>query len=66
MFEKGLLFHPDDDPESIISISTGEKFFSHNEDIKIKEILSAMFRKFGDKVYEAAYPFFMQSLGIKA
>jgi hypothetical protein len=65
MFENGLLFHPDDSPESIISIETGKEIFSYDEIIKIKEILSLMFNNFEDEVYEAAYPCFMKSLGIQ-
>ncbi len=66
MFEKGLLFHPDDEPEQIISINTGKNLFFCEESIKIKEILKIMFNDFGDQVYEAAYPYFMKSMGIPA
>lgn len=65
MLAKGLLFHPDDSPENIVSITTGKEIFSYEEIIKIKEILSLMFNNFEDEVYEAAYPCFMKSLGIK-
>lgn len=65
MLTKGLLFHPDDLPEDIISIKTGKKMFSYDETIKIKEILSVMFNDFGNGVYEAAYPCFMKSLGLQ-
>lgn len=65
MFAKGLLFHPDDSPENIVSIKTGKQIFSFEETIEIKEILNVMFNKFEDEVYEAAYPCFMKSLGIQ-
>lgn len=65
MHSKGLLFHPDDSPEDIISIKTGKEIFSYDEVIKIKEILNIMFSIFKDDVYEAAYPYFMESLGIQ-
>lgn len=65
MLEKGLLFHPDDSPENIVSIKTGKEIFSYDETVKIKEILSFMFNSFEDEVYEAAYPCFMKSLGIQ-
>lgn len=65
MFESNLLFHPDDAPESIVSINTGERLFSDGECVRIKEILSTMFNNFGDQVYEAAYPCFMKAMGIQ-
>jgi len=65
MSVRGLLFHPDDAPEAIISIATGEKFFTTSECRKLKGILAVMFRQFGGDVYEAAYPAFMQRMGIQ-
>ena len=66
MYERGLLFHPDDRPEDIVSISTGNNLFFLDEIIKINEILKIMFKNFGNQVYEAAYPFFMKSIGLQA
>lgn len=61
MWEHELLFHPDDSPNQIIDIRTGESMFSAEECEKLESILSHMFGKFGNEVHEAAYPIFMRS-----
>ena len=63
MSERGLLFHPDDAPETIVSIATGEALFSPREARKLTDIIGEMFERFGDEVYEAAYPIFMKCMG---
>ncbi len=62
---RDLIFHPDDAPESIVSIITNERSFTDDECQKLNNIISEMFNKFNDDVYEAAYPFFMKSMGIQ-
>ena len=63
MSDRGLLFHPDDAPETIVSIATGEVLFSPREARKLTDIIGEMFEGFGDEVYEAAYPIFMKCMG---
>lgn len=58
--ERELLFHPDDSPDQIVNIRTGEPTFSSEECRKTERILGCMFDKFGNGVHEAAYPIFMQ------
>lgn len=58
MARRGLLFHPDDRPKQIISNQTGQPLFSMDESRKLDAILKGMFGRFGDRVYEAAYPIF--------
>lgn len=65
MSVRDLLFHPDDGPETIISITTGKEFFTASECRKLKSTLAGMFRQFGSDVYEAAYPAFMQRMKIQ-
>ena len=65
MSVRGLLFHPDDSPEAIVSIATNEKFFTEDECKKLENILSNMFKQFSNDVYEAAYPIFMKCMGIR-
>jgi len=65
MSERGLLFHPDDPADEIYDIATGKPAFSPTESRKVKQLLETMFNKFGDKVYEAAYPIFMRRMGIR-
>jgi len=64
MSKRDLLFHPDDLPETISSIATGEPTFSANECIEAKTVLNEMFALHGDQVYEAAYPIFMKRMGL--
>ena len=65
MSERGLLFHPDDPPETIVKIDTGEALFSPSEARILTDIIGEMFDQFGDEVYEAAYPIFMKRMGIR-
>jgi hypothetical protein len=60
-----LIFHPDDAPESIVLIATNERSFTDDECQKLNSIIFKMFNKFNDDVYEAAYPFFMKSMGVQ-
>jgi len=65
MSDRGLLFHPDDAPESIFVIATGEPTFSANECDEVNAVLNEMFELHGDNVYKAAYPVFMKYMGIQ-
>jgi len=65
MSRRELLFHPDDPAEKIYDIATGEPTFSPAESRKANAILETMFNRFGDEVYEAAYPIFMKRMGIQ-
>ncbi|MEI6333622.1 MAG: hypothetical protein WCS87_03630 [Methylococcaceae bacterium] len=65
MSDQDLIFHPDDAPETIVSITTGENIFTVDECQKLDEILSEMFNQFDDDVYEAAYPSFMKRMDIQ-
>ncbi len=62
MFDSELLFHPDDSPEEIVNVATGEKLFSIGECGRLNRIMDRMFSKYGDKVYEMAYPYFMKAI----
>ncbi len=63
MVWRDLLFHPDDAPGAIVTITNGERVFSDAEcrDLGVK--LDAMFEALGDGVYEAAWPVFRNALG---
>jgi len=65
MSVRELLFHPDDPAENIYNIATGEPTFTSAESRKANTILETMFNRFGDEVYEAAYPIFMKRMGIQ-
>ena len=61
----GLLFNPDDRPESIISNDTGEQLFSAAECRILNESLDRLFEHHGDTVREVALKCFYKSTGIK-
>ncbi len=62
---RGLLFHPDDPPNTIVKIVDGTPLFSKSEARKIRTIVENMFEQFGDRVYDAAYPIFMNAFGLR-
>lgn len=64
MSVRDLLFHPDDAPDGIIKIATGEPAFNKEECGKLESILESMFTEHGDAVYESCYPVFMQKSGV--
>ena len=61
--KRDFLFHPDDDPASIVSTETGRKLFSRPEVKVLRSAISEFFKVNGDTVYEAAYPVFMKRFG---
>ncbi len=63
MYKKGLLFHPDDPPETMIVIKTNLPLFTAKEAKTLSQLLESLFTRYGDRVYEAAYPYFMRSIG---
>jgi hypothetical protein len=65
MSVRDLLFHPDDNPEEIVHMTTGTKFFTASECRRLERMLTEMFQLFGDDVYEAAYPVFMKRMDIQ-
>ena len=65
MSVRGLLFHPDDAPETIVSIATGEKIFTDDECRMLDNTISEMFSQFDNEAYEAAYPSFMKCMDIQ-
>jgi hypothetical protein len=62
---RGLLFHPEDTPESICTIATDERTFSAGECTKLDGIMCEMFALFGDDVCETCYPIFMRAAGLR-
>ena len=63
MSKRGLLFHPEDAPESIIEIAGGTPLFSNAECGEIASILRCMFAEHGDDVIGVCYPVFMRAAG---
>jgi hypothetical protein len=61
----GLLFHPDDKPENIISIETREPTFTAVECSVLSESLEILFHHHGDLVYDVALSYAQRLMGIK-
>ena len=63
---QNLLFHPEDDPAEIFTISDGMQTFSNQEVIELRFLLEELEAGIGhEKVIEAAYPIFMNACGIQ-
>jgi hypothetical protein len=65
LYLEGLLFHPDDQPEDIVSIETGEQVFAPLECQKLQEGIHILFESHGDLVYEVALNYFQKSMKVK-
>jgi hypothetical protein len=65
LYAADLLFHPDDRPEDIVSIATGEPTFTLAECNTLKESLATLFEHHGDEVYVVALDFFHKAMGIE-
>ncbi len=61
-----LLFHPEDDPAEIVSITNGEPTFSNQEVKEIRFLIEELEKGIGhEQVIEAAYPIFLNACGIQ-
>jgi hypothetical protein len=61
---KDILFHPEDDPSEIVTISNGEQVFTDTEVAELKFLLGELESNIGhEKILEAAYPVFMKAFG---
>lgn len=63
MSSRGLLFHPEDAPDSIVDVTTGQPVFQSAECAKLAIIMADMFNRFGDDVCETTYPILMKTSG---
>jgi hypothetical protein len=62
----GLLFHPEDDPADIVVITDNERMFSNAEVQELRFLLGELEENLGhDKMIEAAYPIFMNAVGLQ-
>lgn len=65
MATQGLAFHPDDLPESIVTVEEGVALFDASPCLKLKGLLAEMLRLHGDKVYETGHAALMECMGWK-
>jgi len=61
MYAGDMLFHPDDPPVEIYWISADVREFTDIEAKILNDILAQLFAMHGDRVYDAAYPYFMRA-----
>lgn len=64
LYAKGLLFNPDDRPEDIVVVGTGESAFSKEECDVLNVSVDRLFKCHGDKVREVALMYFHRAMGI--
>lgn len=63
---EGLLFHPEDDPAEIIRFADDKRMFSDAEVQELRFLLDELDESLGhDRMIEAAYPIFMNAVGIQ-
>ena len=65
LYLERLLFHPDDRPEDIVSIATGEQVFTPFECQTLREGIQLLFECHGDLVYEVALEYFQKTMEVK-
>ncbi len=66
MQARDLLFHPEDDPASIVLIKDGTQAFSAVEVEDARHVLGILENGIGhEAVCAAAYPIFMNAVGIR-
>jgi len=61
----GLLFHPDDHPEDIVSLATGARVFTPEECATLNQSLDLLFETHGDLVYDVALKYFHKAMNIR-
>lgn len=64
LYFAGLLFNPDDRPEGIVVIGTGEPLFTEQECLVLTESIDRLFECHGEKVYDVALKYFYKAVGI--
>lgn len=65
MYHAGLLYHPDEPAEAIISTASGQPTFTSEECVELNKAVGLMFANHGDKVYQVGLQYFHKAMGIK-
>jgi hypothetical protein len=65
LYLRGLLFHPDDQPENIVRVGTGKLAFTPQECKILREGIQVMFDCHGDQVYDVALEYCMKTMAIR-
>jgi hypothetical protein len=64
MYLAGLLYHPDDQAETIVSLSSGQPTFTPDECLELNRSVDLMFDHHGDNVYGVALHYFHKAMDI--
>lgn len=65
MYLSGLLYHPDEPAETIISIASGQPTFTPEECVELNKAVDLMFANHGDRVYQVGLKYFQKAMEIK-
>ena len=65
MYLSGLLYHPDESAEAIISNANGQPTFTPEECVELNKAVDLMFAIHGDRVYQVGLKYFQKAMGIK-
>lgn len=63
MAKRGLAFHPDDAPETIVYMQTGKPCFTPKACERLETIISRMIELHGEHVYSVGQSAIMEQLG---
>lgn len=63
MYLAGLLYHPDDAPDTIVNTQSGERTFTDKECVELNHAITALFDHHGDAVYECGLKYFHKAIG---
>ena len=66
MADRGLLFHPDDPPETIEHGDTRSRMFTEPETLELKGILDGFLERHGDALYDVCLKHTRRRLGMSA
>jgi len=64
MAERGLLFHPDDPPDTIEHLDTRSRMFTDLESRHLERVLARFLERHGDALYDVCLKHAQRRLGI--
>lgn len=64
LYASGLFFNPDDRPEDIVVMKTGESLFTEQECLVLNASVKRLFEIHGDRVYDVALKYAHRAVGI--
>lgn len=65
MYQSGLLYHPDESAENIVSLDSNESLFTKAECDVLDKAIDKMFKIHGGKVYDVCLHYSQMALCVK-